>query len=86
VASAEQWAWGSLYSRCNKNYPIPLTEWPIPEPSNWIELVNTPQTEKELSDLRKCIRYDQPIGTKAWAKAVAPFLGMTLLAPGRPKK
>jgi putative transposase len=86
VASAEQWTWGSLHARCNNRYPIPLAEWPIPQPPNWIELVNTPQTARELSDLRKRIQHDQPIGTKAWAKAVAPFLGLTLRPVGRPKK
>ena len=86
VSTAEHWAWGSLYARCNNSYPIPLSEWPIPRPENWIELVNTPQSEKELADLRKCIEHDQPIGSKAWAKAVAPFVGMTLKRVGKPKK
>jgi len=86
VAAAEHWTWGSLHARCNNCYPIPLAEWPIPQPSNWVELVNTPQSAKELAALRHCIKSDQPIGTKVWAKAVAPFLGLTLRTVGRPKK
>jgi putative transposase len=86
VVAAEHWTWGSLHARCNNCYPIPLSEWPIPQPLNWIELVNTPQTERELADLRRHISRDQPIGRRAWQKAVAPFVGMTMSPIGRPKK
>lgn len=86
VAAAEHWTWGSLYSRCNNCYPIPLSPWPIPQPDNWIEIVNTPQTEAELRDLRRCIRRDQPIGDAEWAAAVAPFAGLTIRSIGRPRK
>lgn len=86
VSAAEQWAWGSLYARCNNCYPIPLTEWPIPRPENWMELVNTPQTDAELRDLRRCVRRDQPIGEKEWAEHVATLLGLTTRPQGRPKR
>lgn len=86
VSAAEDWSWGSLHARCNNCYPIPLAEWPIPPPSNWIELVNTPHTEAELADLRRCVERDQPIGDPDWARAIAPFVGMTLRPIGRPKK
>jgi putative transposase len=86
VAAAEHWAWGSLYSRCNNCYPIPLAEWPIPAPENWIELVNTPQTDAELRDLRRCVQRDQPIGDPDWCSHVAPLLGLTMRPIGRPKK
>jgi putative transposase len=86
VSAAEHWAWGSLHAQCNNCHPIPLTEWPIPQPSNWIELVNTPQTETELADLRECVSRDRPIGDPDWVRAVAPFLGLTLRSIGRPKK
>lgn len=86
VAKAEDWPWGSLHARCNDFYPIPLAKWPILQPSNWIELVNTPQTEAELAELRQCVHRDQPIGEAEWVKTVAPFVGMTLRPIGRPKK
>ncbi|MEO7157047.1 MAG: transposase [Vicinamibacterales bacterium] len=86
VARAEDWDWGSLHARCNDYYPIPLSVWPIAPPPNWTELVNTPQSDQELADLRKCVRCDHPIGEEEWVKAVAPFVGMTLRAIGRPKK
>lgn len=86
VSAAEHWAWGSLHARCNDCYPIPLSPWPIPPPSNWVELVNTPQTEDELADLRTRINRDRPIGDPRWVEAIAPFVGLTLRPVGRPKK
>ena len=86
VRTAEDWAWGSLHARCNNYYPIPLARWPILPPANWVELVNTPQTEEEVADLRVRINRDQPIGDPKWVEAVAPFVGLTLRSPGRPKK
>ena len=86
VSAAEQWEWGSLYSRCSGYYPIPLSKWPIPLPANWVELVNEPQSEAELADLRDSINRDRPIGDPDWVSAVAPFVGLTLRHRGRPKK
>ena len=86
VTRAEHWAWGSLYACCNNLHPIPLSKWPMPQPSNWIEIVNAPQSEGELADLRRCVDKNQPIGHPEWVKAVAPFVGMTLRPIGRPKK
>lgn len=86
VRAAEDWSWGSLHARCNNRYPFPLSEWPIPRPENWIELVNTPQTAAELRDLRRCVRHDQPIGDPDWCQHVATLLGLTLRPIGRPKK
>ena len=51
VKAAEDWAWGSLHAQCNNRHLIPLTPWPIPQPENWIELVNTPQTEVGLREI-----------------------------------
>jgi putative transposase len=39
VARAEQWPWSSLGRDC-KICNLELTEWPIPRPSAWLELVN----------------------------------------------
>jgi len=86
VARAEDWPWGSLYSERSSYFPIPLAPWPIARPDNWIEIVNTPQTKREVSDLRLCIKRDQPIGEPEWAENVASILGLTLRPRGRPRK
>ena len=86
VEKAELWRWGSLFAMCENCHPIPLTRWPILRPTNWIEIVNQPENQAELDDLRKLLRRNQPIGDPAWQKAVAPFIGLSMRAPGRPKK
>ena len=86
VARAEDWPWGSLYAQCGSDYPIPLSPWPIVRPDNWIAIVNTPQTARELADLRLCIKRHQPIGEPEWAENVASILGLTRRPRGRPRK
>jgi putative transposase len=86
VSAAEHWPWGSLHAQCNNRHAIPLSPWPIPQPENWIELVNTPQSEAELSELRDRVRRDQPIGDSDWADHVASLLGLTTNVLGRPRK
>jgi hypothetical protein len=55
-------------------------------PSNWVEIVNAPETEAELEDLRKMLRRNQPTGDPEWQAGVAPYLGLTLRGKGRPRK
>lgn len=86
VTAAEAWTWSSLYSRCNNCELIPLESWPIPQPQNWIEIVNSPENEAELQALRRMLRKNLPIGSKAYQKAVAPFVGVSLRKPGRPPR
>lgn len=86
VSDAEKWKWSSLYSACNNCDLIPLVEWPIPKPSNWLEIVNSDEMSHEFDDLRASIRRNQPIGDPDWKKAVAPFIGQSMRRRGRPKK
>lgn len=86
VGRAEDWQWGSLSARCENCYTIPLHQWPILRPQNWIEIVNEPENQAELDALRKTIHRNQPIGDPDWQKAVAPFIGLSMKPIGRPKK
>ena len=86
VAKAEEWEFGSLYANCTNCHAIPLHEWPILRPANWIEFVNRTQDQADLDDLRVTLRRNQPIGDPNWQKAVAPFAGLTMRPIGRPKK
>jgi len=82
VARAEAWRWSSLAAYCKRCDDIPLERWPIPRPVNWIEFVNTPETQVELDALRDALRRNHPIGTRAWTEAVSPFMGLTLRRRG----
>ena len=85
---AEDWKWGSLHQRAgNVRGPL-LAEWPLPEPSDWIEHVNLPQTEAELEAIHRCLRRGSPYGNAAWTEQTGEQLGLqsTLSARGRPHK
>jgi putative transposase len=62
VDAAERWPWSSLAQRCENRNTVPLHEWPIPQPSNWREIVNGPEEELELSMLRACVRVSAGYG------------------------
>jgi len=86
VATAEDWQWSSLYSLCNSCHHLPLKEWPIPRPSDWVARVNIADNAAELADMRKLLRRNQPVGDREWQEAVAPFVGASMREPGRPRK
>ena len=65
-----------------------LCDWPLPQPSDWSEYVNSPQTEAELEAIRRCLRRGSPYGNAVWAEQTAEQLGLqsTLRRRGRPHK
>ena len=86
VERAEDWPWGSLHQRArNAGGPL-LGDWPLPEPSDWTEHVNAPQTEAELQAIRRSLRRGSPYGSAYWTEQTAKQLGLesTLRVRGRP--
>jgi putative transposase len=88
VARAEDWAWSSLSARCRNCHQIELSEWPILQPTNWLELVNDVPTEHVLREVRFAIRRHRPYGEPNWTRDVAVRLAMEggLRRTGRPSK
>jgi putative transposase len=90
VRRAEAWRWSSLWRRRHPDTlpPLALHPWPVPEPDNWVELVNRPQTEAELEAMRRSVTRGSPFGAPAWQERTARRLGLefTLRPRGRPKK
>jgi len=87
VETAEAWRWGSLWRRVhNVRQPL-LSDWPVPEPPDWVKQVNQPQSEAELAALRRCLQRSSPFGGDAWTTRTAQTLGLTstLRPRGRPK-
>ena len=65
VDRAEEWRWSSLWIRCNQIDGF-LDEGPIQLPDDWIETVNVPQTELELTVFRSRVATGQPYGSQNW--------------------
>ena len=90
VERAEDWRWGSLYSRSSRSVPMKqaLSPWPVPMPRNWVARVNEPQDDKELAALRQSRHRGKPYGEPDWAIATASRLGIesSMRPLGRPKK
>ncbi len=53
VERAESWRWSSLrrVEREDPAFPV-LSTWPLPRPTDWLQIVNQPQTEAEVAALR----------------------------------
>jgi putative transposase len=88
VSRAEQWRWGSLwrYVRGTLREKAWMSEWPIPRIRSWIEYVNAPQSETEVTAIRRCIRRGRPHGDDRWMKETIDQFGLesTLRSRGRP--
>jgi len=90
VQRAEAWRWGSLYrwKHGNAQQKSLLASWPLPRLPGWVEQVNAPQTQAELSSLRRSVNRGCPFGEPSWCDRMARQLGLesTLRPQGRPKK
>ena len=70
VNRAREWEWSSLSGRLagRRNAEGLLSCWPIGIRRNWVLLVNRPQTDAELADLRRSVR--SPALGSRWIAAV----------------
>jgi REP-associated tyrosine transposase len=86
VQRAEDWAWSSLWDRCNNYNRVRLEEWPILRPVDWLESVNRVDTAAAARISRSIVR-GRPYGEPDWATRMAKQLGLnSKLRPiGRPK-
>ncbi|SLM49791.1 conserved protein of unknown function [Nitrospira japonica] len=76
------WPWSSL------RFPQLSDPIPIETPKNWLEWIDQPLFEHELTKLRLCVNRQQRFGEEAWQTATAAALGLesTLRRRGRPSK
>ena len=84
VARAEHWRWSSAGTRG----VVPLHEWPMARPVDWLDRVNEGEATEQLSAIRKSVTKGQPYGSEPWVERMVRQwnLGATLRARGRPKK
>jgi putative transposase len=87
VSRAEEWRWSSLWQRRTGDTGVDLARWPIPEPDNWCEQVNIPQTTRELEHFRGALISGIPFGDETWSRRVEQALGRGSHKPrGRPRR
>jgi len=80
--------WSSLRraEREDPKSPI-LSPWPLPRPTDWLDIVNQPQTDAELEAVRRCVTRGCPLGGPDWVARTAKQLCLesTLRPRGRPR-
>jgi putative transposase len=89
VRRAEAWRWSSLGRWGAKGGGGRLlSDWPLPRPTDWVDLVNEVQSEGELESLRRSVSRGSPFGDGDWSIRTADQLGLerTLHKRGRPRK
>jgi len=88
TARAEEWRWSSLWHRHHTTDVPWLAAGPLPFPADWLDRVNAPQTEAELTALRRSVTRGAPFGDTVWQQRIAATLGLlsALRERGRPKK
>lgn len=89
VERAEEWPWSSLWrvqSGGSRDRPS-LCDWPVPQPRDWLALVNGEESDAELRALRQCVNRGTPYGKLQWMTEIAKQLGLdsTLRPRGRPR-
>ena len=87
---AQQWRWGSLWSRVHGEQEIKalLSTWPVKRPANWATRINTPLNAKELDRVRVSLERGRPYGGDEWVVRMVKELGLehTVRPEGRPRK
>jgi putative transposase len=89
VEKCETWRWCSLWRRSQPaDDGVPLCEWPLARPRDWVRHVQRAQTEAELAVIRRSVQRGQPFGDDRWVSTTAEQLGLesTIRPRGRPRK
>jgi len=88
VLQAEDWRWSSLHQRCRNSNVLKLAEWPLLQPSDWLDLVNGGDRESDLRQMRAAMRGCRPVGDETWVAATAKRMGLSAVpgTAGRPAK
>jgi putative transposase len=70
--SARRWRWGSLGRAATLALPgPPLETGPVAKPERWQEWVDRPESEAELTALRRSVVRGVPFGAESWQRQTA---------------
>jgi putative transposase len=82
VNRAEKWRWSSLGYSPIDGLLVPLSEWPVDRPQDWMELVNQAMPKRQLERLRTSVKRGTPYGDEKWTLQTARKLGLMHAAAG----
>jgi putative transposase len=80
VKRAEDWRWSSLYRWYSNaaDEKALLSAWPLRRSAVWLAHVNSPQTDAELTALRRSVNRGSPFGDETWATTATKRLGLEI--------
>lgn len=86
VSRAEAWQWSSLAQRVGSPHRIRLSDWPVPAPADWLDVVQA-DNARETEEIRGAVVRSAPYGPLDWQERVATQLGITksMRPEGRPR-
>jgi putative transposase len=86
VGAVSEWRWSSFWRRLNFCDEGVLSEWPVPRPEDWADLVRD-VPDSDVAAIRTAIRRSLPFGSEGWCAETASRLGLqaSLNKRGRPK-
>jgi putative transposase len=82
VGRAEEWRWSSLTGPREQNGL--LSAGPINLPSDWVDLVNLPQSESEVAAIRDATEREREFGERPWTAEMRERAGYAARHRGRP--
>jgi putative transposase len=87
VKRTQNWAWSDLMGSAGKA-KVPLADWPVDRPKDWLRIVNEPQEPDHVEAIQTSFQRGAPFGGAQWVKRIARRLnlGSTLRPPGRPRR
>ena len=76
VKRAEDWPWSSFYRWLSgiAAEKALLSAWPLRRAADWLEHVNSPQTDAERTAIRRSVNQGAPFGDEAWASTATKSL------------
>jgi putative transposase len=88
VKSAADWPWSGWHERQTDRPALGLTPWPVDRPRGWLQLLDQPLPEPQVTQLRQSANRGRPLGQERWVIKTAERLSLqhTLRDPGRPRK
>jgi putative transposase len=75
VARAEDWRWSSARRFLSMGGGPVLYPWPVPQPDDWSQVVNSPEPPRQLQLLRWTVRAGVPHGDRRWRDEMNALLG-----------